>query len=252
MDGDGRGEELRAAAEPLEGGSIRWARSLARELGIDLVAGSLVELVEGREKLANTSVHIDASGEIRAVYRKIHMFDVEIGGRRYSESAIEDAGEEIVISASAEGVPLGLSICYDLRFPELYRILALRGARVIVVPAAFTLSTTRDHWEVLLRARAIENQAFVVAANQVGKHPAGTARGEVDDRGPVGGGARDGGGRRGAHRRRPRPALASRRSARGFPRSPTAARRLPLAGARGGAHGVLAMSARSRGRTSGG
>jgi predicted amidohydrolase len=110
---------------------------------------------------------------VRATYRKVHMFDVEVGGRSYRESELEEPGEEIVISQTADGVGLGLSICYDLRFPELYRILAVGGARVIVVPAAFTLATTRDHWETLVRARAIENQAFVIAANQVGSHPAG-------------------------------------------------------------------------------
>ena len=101
------------------------------------------------------------------------MFDVQVGGRSYRESELEEPGDEIVASETADGVELGLSICYDLRFPELYRILAVRGARVIAVPAAFTLATTRDHWETLLRARAIENQAFIVAANQVGAHPGG-------------------------------------------------------------------------------
>jgi predicted amidohydrolase len=118
-------------------------------------------------------VHVDPHGEVRASYRKLHMFDVEVGGRSYRESDIEEPGEEIVVSQTGEGVDLGLSICYDLRFPELYRILAVRGARVIAVPAAFTLPTTRDHWETLVRARAIENQAFVIAANQVGRHPGG-------------------------------------------------------------------------------
>ena len=167
----GREEDLRAAAEPLEGPAISWARAIARELAIDLVAGSIVESRADSEKLANTSVHVSPQGEVVAVYRKVHMFDVEIEGRSYRESEIEDAGDEIVLSETAEGIPLGMSICYDLRFPELYRILAVRGARVMAVPAAFTLPTTRDHWEVLLRARAIENQAFVVAANQIGPHP---------------------------------------------------------------------------------
>ena len=99
------------------------------------------------------------------------MFDVEVGGRSYRESALEEPGEEIVLSHTADGVELGLSICYDLRFPELYRILAVRGARILALPAAFTLATTRDHWETLVRARAIENQAFVIAANQFGEHP---------------------------------------------------------------------------------
>ncbi|MHB8242571.1 MAG: carbon-nitrogen hydrolase family protein [Solirubrobacteraceae bacterium] len=169
----GSEEDQRAAAEPLDGGpSVEWARSLARELAVDLVAGSILERVPGQEKLANTSVHVDPTGEIRAVYRKIHMFDVEVGGRVYSESALERPGEDIVLSRTAGGQELGMSVCYDLRFPELYRILAVLGARIVVVPAAFTLQTTRDHWETLLRARAIENQAFVIAANQVGEHPA--------------------------------------------------------------------------------
>ncbi|MEA2199849.1 MAG: deaminated glutathione amidase [Solirubrobacteraceae bacterium] len=169
----GAEDDLRAAAEPLDGPAIGWARSIARELGVDLVAGSILERVSGQDKLANTSVHVDPQGELKALYRKVHMFDVEVGGRSYRESALEQAGEEIVLSRTADGVDLGLSICYDLRFPELYRILAVRGARIIVVPAAFTLATTRDHWETLVRARAIENQAFVIAANQVGSHPAG-------------------------------------------------------------------------------
>ena len=169
----GAEQDLRAAAEPLEGDAVAWARALARELSVDLVMGSFLELLVGQQKLANTSVHVDPQGELRAVYRKVHMFDVEVGGRSYRESELEQPGEEIVLSQTADGVPLGLSICYDLRFPELYRILAVRGTQVIAVPAAFTLATTRDHWETLVRARAIENQAFVIAANQVGSHPAG-------------------------------------------------------------------------------
>ncbi len=169
----GSEQELKSAAEPLDGSAVRWARALARELSIDLVAGSILERVPGQEKLANTCVHVDPAGEIKAVYRKVHMFDVVLAGRSYRESELEQPGEEIVLSRTANGVELGLSICYDLRFPELYRILAVMGARVIAVPAAFTLQTTRDHWETLLRARAIENQAFVIAANQVGAHPAG-------------------------------------------------------------------------------
>jgi deaminated glutathione amidase len=173
----GSDDQQRAAAEPLDGATIRWARSLARELGVDLVAGSILERIPGQKKLCNTSVHVDPSGEIKAIYRKLHMFDVEVGGRSYHESAIEQPGEEIVLSQTAQGVELGLSICYDLRFPELYRILAVRGARTIAVPAAFTLATTRDHWELLVRARAIENQVFVIAANQVGAHPGGNHSG---------------------------------------------------------------------------
>jgi predicted amidohydrolase len=169
----GTDAQLLAAAETLEGPAIDWARTTARELGVDLVAGSIVERLPGLEKLANTSVHVDRHGELKAVYRKVHMFDVQIGERSYRESDLEEPGEEIVLSETAGGVELGLSICYDLRFPEVFRILAVRGARVIALPSAFTLPTTRDHWEVLLRARSIENQTFLVAANQVGSHPGG-------------------------------------------------------------------------------
>ena len=169
----GSDDQQTAAAQTLDGPALTWARSSARELEVDLIAGSILERVPGMDKLANTSVHVDPQGELRAIYRKLHMFDVEVGGRSYRESDIEQPGEEIVLSQTADGVELGLSICYDLRFPELYRILAVRGARVIALPAAFTLTTTRDHWETLVRARAIENQAFLIAANQVGSHPGG-------------------------------------------------------------------------------
>jgi predicted amidohydrolase len=169
----GTAEQLAAGAEPLEGPSIGLARDLARELGIELVAGSIVEERSGEDRRANTSVHIGRDGELRSVYRKIHMFDVEVDGVFYRESDSEEPGEEIVVSRLQDGVQLGMSICYDLRFPELYRILAVRGAEVVVVPSAFTLATTRDHWEVLVRARAIENQCFIVAPNQIGAHPPG-------------------------------------------------------------------------------
>ena len=170
----GTGEQMAAGAESLEGGTfIDWARSIARELGIDLIAGSIVEHVADREKLANTSVHIGPDGDLKAVYRKIHMFDVEVDGVVYEESEREQAGEEVVTTVLANGVSLGMSICYDVRFPELYRALSADGAEVVAIPSAFTLATTRDHWEVLLRARAIENQCFVVAPNQIGAHPPG-------------------------------------------------------------------------------
>jgi predicted amidohydrolase len=169
----GTAEQMAAAAQPLDGQAISWARSIALELGIDLVAGSIVERVAGRAKSSNTSVHIGPDGEIEAVYRKIHMFDVEVDGVAYAESENEQPGDEVVVSRLADGVGLGMSICYDVRFPELYRVLAVRGAEVIAVPSAFTLATTRDHWEVLLRARAIENECFVIAPNQIGAHPPG-------------------------------------------------------------------------------
>jgi predicted amidohydrolase len=173
----GTPEQLRAGAQALAGAAISWARAIAAELSIDLVAGSIAERVEGQERMSNTSVHVGPGGEIHAVYRKVHLFDVEVGGTAYRESDIDQAGEELVLSTAADGTELGLSVCYDLRFPELYRELTLAGARVLLVPSAFTLATTRDHWEVLLRARAIENQCFVVAANQLGKDGAGRQTG---------------------------------------------------------------------------
>ncbi|HEY3191755.1 MAG TPA: carbon-nitrogen hydrolase family protein [Solirubrobacterales bacterium] len=163
-------EALRSSAEPLDGPALSAAADWARELGVFLVAGSVPEVVPEWERLANTSVMFGPDGDRRAVYRKIHMFDVEVGDVSYRESAVEQAGEEIALG-EASGAMVGLTICYDLRFPELYRILALRGARVITVPSAFTERTGRDHWEVLIRARAIEDQVFLVAAGQIGFAP---------------------------------------------------------------------------------
>jgi deaminated glutathione amidase len=169
----GTADHLINGAQPLDGPAISWARAVARELGIDLVAGSIVERVAGREKTSNTSVHVGPDGEVKATYRKVHMFDVEVDGITYAESAHEQPGDEIVVSELADGTKLGMTVCYDVRFPELYRELAARGAEVISVPSAFTLATTRDHWEVLLRSRAIEDQCFIVAPNQIGAHPGG-------------------------------------------------------------------------------
>jgi predicted amidohydrolase len=163
-------EAIRSNAEPLDGPALTAAAGWARELGIYLVAGSVPEVVPDWDKLANTSVMYGPDGERRAIYRKIHMFDVEVGDVVYRESEVERAGEEIVLG-EAGGAVVGLTICYDLRFPELYRILALRGARVITVPSAFTERTGRDHWEILIRARAIEDQIFMVAAGQIGFAP---------------------------------------------------------------------------------
>jgi deaminated glutathione amidase len=167
-------EDLLAGAEPLDGPALTAARSWARELGVALLAGSIAE--RQGDELRNASVLIDRDGEDLAVYRKIHMFDVDVEGVSYRESELERAGDEIVtadlaLGASPDPLRIGLTICYDLRFPELYRILAVRGALVLTVPSAFTVPTGRAHWEVLVRARAIENQAFVVAAGQVGKAP---------------------------------------------------------------------------------
>ena len=162
------GAQLLAEAEPLDGPTLTAARGWAAELGIHLLAGSIA--AAAGERVHNTSVLIGPDGSDLAVYRKIHMFDVLVGGVAYRESEFEDPGEEIVTASLGEA-ELGMTVCYDLRFPELYRILALRGARLITVPSAFTAVTGRDHWEVLLRARAIENQVFVIAPNQIGEAP---------------------------------------------------------------------------------
>ncbi len=164
------GEQLAERAEPLDGPIVSAARAWASELGIHLLAGSFSERLEGEERVGNTSLLIDAGGAVAATYRKLHMFDVDVGGVSYRESAHERPGSEIVLAGAGE-LRLGLTVCYDLRFPELFRILALRGARAITVPSAFTAVTGRDHWEVLLRARAIENGVFVIAANQSGPAP---------------------------------------------------------------------------------
>ena len=162
------GEALVAGAEPLDGPSLGAAREWAAALGIHLLAGSISEAAG--EKAFNTSVLIGPDGSDLAVYRKVHMFDVDVGGVAYRESEHEEPGSEIVTAGAGE-LTVGLTVCYDLRFPELFRILAVRGARLIAVPSAFTAATGRDHWEVLLRARAIENQVFVLAPNQTGEAP---------------------------------------------------------------------------------
>jgi deaminated glutathione amidase len=158
----------RANAEPIPGKTTRFLGDLARERGIYLLGGSILEAHPSSPKLHNTSTLFRPDGEMSAVYRKIHLFDVKAPDREYLESGTIAPGAEMV-TAKAGAATLGLSVCYDVRFPELYRLLALRGAEVLMVPAAFTLQTGKDHWELLLRARAVENQAFVVAPAQWGQ-----------------------------------------------------------------------------------
>jgi predicted amidohydrolase len=164
----GLDEVYRANAEPVPGPTTEFLGSLARELRVYVLGGSILEGGPGSERLSNTSTFFDPSGEMTAVYRKIHLFDVRVSDREYLESANIAPGKDVV-TAKAGAATLGLSVCYDVRFPELYRLLALRGAEVLAVPAAFTLQTGKDHWELLLRARAVENQAFVVAPAQWGR-----------------------------------------------------------------------------------
>jgi predicted amidohydrolase len=158
----------RENAEPIPGPTTEFLGALARELGAWLLGGSILESEPGAKRLSNTSTFFDPSGELVAVYRKIHLFDVKAPDREYLESRTIASGREIV-TAKAGIATLGLSVCYDLRFPELYRLLALKGAEILAVPAAFTLLTGKDHWELLLRARAVENQAYVVAPAQWGR-----------------------------------------------------------------------------------
>jgi predicted amidohydrolase len=167
--GVGNAEQLHALAEPLEGGeSVAALSRWAQTHGVSIVGGSITERREGHEKLSNTSIVVAPDGSVSALYRKIHLFDVEVGGLVYRESEAEEPGDEPVVT-QLEDWPVGLTVCYDIRFPELYRVLALEGAELVTVPANFTERTGRDHWEVLLRARAIENQLYVAAPAQVGE-----------------------------------------------------------------------------------
>jgi predicted amidohydrolase len=146
---------------------------MARTGKITIVAGGLPERSDDSARPYNTCAVFAPTGDLVARYRKIHLFDVELtDGSTLRESSATTAGSDPVV-VEIEGFKVGLSICYDLRFPELYRALVNLGAEVLVVPAAFTLHTGKDHWHVLLRARAIEAQCFVVAAGQSGKHPLG-------------------------------------------------------------------------------
>jgi len=161
-------------AQGLDGEIVGCLRALARRLHVRILGGSFPEAAPGEARVFNTSVLISPAGEIEAVYRKIHLFDVDLGasgGGVYRESAFVVPGQEVVVAQTPDAI-IGLSVCYDLRFPELYRALAARGAQILAVPSAFTRETGKDHWEVLLRARAIENQAFVLAPAQCGRHSA--------------------------------------------------------------------------------
>lgn len=162
-----RADEPRAA-ETLEGESIARMARLARELEIHLLAGSIAEIAPGEEKRYNTSVLLGPDGARIAVYRKIHLFDVDLPGRvTIKESDAKLPGTEVVAAATALGT-IGMSVCYDLRFPELYRRLTFAGALILAIPSAFTFPTGEAHWETLIRARAIENQCYVIAPAQFG------------------------------------------------------------------------------------
>ena len=162
-------------AQGLDGEIVGTLRELAARHRVWLLGGTFPEAAG--ERIHNTSIAVDPEGRVAAIYRKIHLFDVDLsaqGGLVYRESERVAPGSELALAETPFG-GIGLSVCYDVRFPELYRALAARGARFLAVPAAFARETGRDHWEVLLRARAIENQAFVVAPAQVGDHGGGRA-----------------------------------------------------------------------------
>lgn len=164
----GSADGFRASARPVPGPTTEPFAAVARETGCWVLAGSHAEASGDPERPYNTAVLFDRSGALVATYRKIHLFDVSVDdGPADVESARVTPGDRAKV-ASLEGVGVGLSICYDLRFPELYRALAQAGAAILAVPAVFTARTGRDHWEPLLRARAIENGAWVLAAGGCG------------------------------------------------------------------------------------
>ena len=168
-------EKLPYAQEVVDGAFLEPMRALARECRVGILAGTIPERGPDPKRVYNTSVLLGRDGETLGIYKKIHLFDIDIPGQiTFAESAAVEPGTEPVV-VEFEGWKLGLTVCYDLRFPELYRKLVEQGAEILTVPAAFTLQTGKDHWEVLLRARAIENQCFVVAPGQFGQHSAGRA-----------------------------------------------------------------------------
>lgn len=167
----GEEDDERDNAEFENGETTQFLSDLAKELNIWIHGGSILEKEEGEDKFYNTTYNFNPNGEMIGKYRKVHLFDVTISdGPSYKESSTIKAGNEIV-TVDMNDMSVGMSICYDLRFPELFRLMALDGAEILMVPAEFTLFTGKDHWEVLLRARAIENQAYVVAAGQIGTKP---------------------------------------------------------------------------------
>lgn len=167
----GSDDAKRGAVEDVEtGASVRFLRDFARDHSVAIIGGSVPLRVDDPNKVANACLVTSPSGEVLARYDKMHMFDVEVDGTdSYAESSFIQPGSEVV-EVDLLGVTMGVTICYDLRFPELYRALAVRGARVIFVPAAFTVPTGKAHWATLLRARAIENTCYIVAIGQTGHH----------------------------------------------------------------------------------
>ncbi len=170
----GKREAKLAAAEPLPGGPAYAAmQELARTHAVFIHAGSILEKVAGEDRMHNTTLVFDRRGSEIARYRKIHMFDITApDGTQYRESAAFAPGDAVV-TYPCEDLTVGCSICYDIRFPDLYQALVEKGAEMIALPAAFTMQTGKDHWEVLCRARAIETQAYLCAPAQTGFHVVG-------------------------------------------------------------------------------
>jgi predicted amidohydrolase len=170
---------LRSEGEPvpepqdLDGPWVRRMAAVARRHALTLLLGSIPERIPGVPRIHNTSVLLGSDGRTLATYRKIHLFDIDLPGLEHLKESRSVAPGDALVVADAGFATIGLSICYDLRFPELYRELTRRGAHILVVPSAFTERTGKDHWEVLLRARAIENQTYVLAPAQVGAHGGG-------------------------------------------------------------------------------
>lgn len=161
------------AAEPIPGPTAQRFSGLARELGVTLLLGSIGEASDDPQRTYNTSVLIGPGGSILATYRKVHLFDVAVDDDNADRESDRYLAGDAVVSADLPHGKVGLSICYDLRFGELYRVLALQGAKLIFVPANFTKATGELHWMTLLRARAIENGCFIVAPAQCGRFPGG-------------------------------------------------------------------------------
>ena len=167
----GTNEDILNGAETIAGETAQFLGKKAKQHNIYLHGGSIPLKGAGENRVSNTTLVYDPQGVLLAQYSKIHLFDIHLDGQpQYWESATVDAGNQLTTFETTAG-NFGLSICYDIRFPELFRALTLSGARVVFLPAAFTLYTGKDHWEPLIRARAIENQIFMVAPAQIGSHP---------------------------------------------------------------------------------
>jgi predicted amidohydrolase len=168
----GTEEEKLEHAETWDGPTLPKIQEAARDVGCHVLAGTIKMKEEGEDLLRNVSALLGPDGEVQTTYEKVHVFNANVGNTDVENDRVERGGRETVV-AEVNGVSVGLTVCFDVRFPELYRILALKGAEVIMVPSMFTLHTGKDHWDTLLRARAIENQVFVAAPAVYGKKPTG-------------------------------------------------------------------------------